>query len=84
MAAVGVPGGVGVVLEQVDVPSDALLAQPAFGVDQQPLEDALTRLVMRDQVSHVVALRRRVLGMAAYVEIQAGAVAQEHVTAAAP
>ena len=50
VAAVGVAGGVGVVLEQVDVAGDALLAQPPLGVDQQALEDPLPRLVVRDQV----------------------------------
>ena len=50
VAAVGVPGRVGVVLEQVDVPGDALFAQPLVGVDQQPLEDPLPRLVVRDQI----------------------------------
>jgi len=32
MAAVGVTGGVGVVLEQVDVPGDALFTQPTLGI----------------------------------------------------
>src|SRR5579859_7236972 len=84
MTAVGVARGVGVVLEQVDIPGDALLAEPPAGVDQEPLQDSLPGLVVGDQVDHVVALGCRVLGMAAHVQVQAGAVAEEHVAAAAP
>ena len=84
MAAVGVAGGVGVVLEQVDVAGDALVVQPLLGVDQQPLEDPLPRLVVGDQLGDVVALGRGVLGVAADVEVEPGAVAEEDVAAAAP
>ena len=56
VAAVGVAGGVGVVLEEVDVAGDPLVAQPALGVDQQALEHPLPRLVVGDQVDDVVAL----------------------------
>src|SRR6266511_4082736 len=84
VAAVGVAGRVGVVLEQVDVAGDALLVQPALGVHQQALEDALARLVVHHQIDQVVALGRGVLRVGADVEVQPGAVAQEHVRAAAP
>ena len=40
VAAVGVAGGVGVVLEQVDLAADALLAQPLLGAAHEALEDA--------------------------------------------
>ena len=65
-------------------PGDALLAQPPLGVDQQALEDPLARLVVGDEVDDVVALGRRVLRVAADVEVEPGAVAQEDVAAAAP
>ena len=84
MAAVRVPGGVRVVLEQVDVPADPLRAQPVAGVRHQPLQDPLARLVVRDQVDHAVALRGGVFGMTAHVKIEAAAVAQEDVTAPPP
>ena len=84
VAAVGVAGGVGVVLEQVDLAGDALVVQPLLGVEQQPLEDPLPRLVVGDQLDDVVALGRGVLGVAADVEVEPGAVAQEDVAAAAP
>ena len=84
VAAVGVAGGVGVVLEQVDVTGDALFAQPPLGVDEQALEDPLPRLVVRDEVDDVVALGRGVLGVAADVEVEPGAVAEEDVAGAAP
>ena len=84
VAAVGVAGRVGVVLEQVDLAGDALVVQPLLGVEEQPLEDPLPRLVVGDQLDDVVALRGGVLGVAADVEVEPGAVAQEDVAAAAP
>ena len=84
VAAVGVAGGVGVVLEQVDLAGDALVVQPLLGVEEQPLEDPLPRLVVGDQLDDVVALGRGVLRVAADVEVEPGAVAQEDVAAAAP
>ncbi len=84
VAAVGVAGGVGVVLEQVDLAGDALVVQPLLGVEEQPLEDPLPRLVVGDQLDDVVALGGGVLRVAADVEVEPGAVAQEDVAAAAP
>ena len=84
VAAVGVAGRVGVVLEQVDVAADALVDEPALGVDEQVLEDPLAGLVVRDQLAQRVALGRRVLGVAADVQVEPGPVAQEHVRRAAP
>ena len=84
VAAVGVARGVGVVLEQVDLAVDALLGQPPLGVDHQALEDPLPRTVVDDQLAQVVALPRRVLGVAADVQVQPRPVAQEHVRAAPP
>ena len=84
VAAVGVAGGVGVVLEEVDVAGDALVVQALLGVDEQSLEDPLPRLVVGDQLDDVVALGGGVLRVAADVEVEPGAVAQEHVARAAP
>ena len=84
VAAVGVAGRVGVVLEQVDVAGDAFLVQPPLGVDEQALEDPLPGLVVRHQVDEVVALGRRVLRVGADVEVEPGAVAQEDVAATGP
>src|SRR3712207_4765537 len=84
VAAVAVAGRVGVVLEQVDVAGDALLGQPLLGVDQQALEDPLAGLVVHHELGQVVALGGGVLGVAAHVEVQPGAVAQEDVGAAPP
>jgi hypothetical protein len=84
VAAVGVAGGVGVVLEQVDVAVDAVVGEPVLGVDHQPFEDPLPCPVVRDEVDQVVALGRRVLGVAADVEVEPRTVAQEDVAAAPP
>ena len=84
VAAVGVAGRVGVVLEQVDVAGDAVLAQPPLGVDHEALEDPLPGPVVDDQLADVVALGGGVLGVRADVEVQPSAVAQEDVARAAP
>ena len=84
VAAVGVAGRVGVVLEQVDVAGDALFVQPPLGVDEQALQDPLAGLVVDDQLAHGVALGRGVLRVRADVQVQPGAVAQEDVAGAPP
>src|SRR5207248_7998857 len=50
----------------------------------QAFERALPRLVVGDEIDEVVALRGGVLGVAANVEVEAGAVLEEDVGAAAP
>ena len=84
VTAVAVARRVGVVLEQVDRAADAFLAEALLGRHQQALEDPLARLVVHDEVVQRVAFRRRVLGVGADVEVQPGAVLQEHVAAATP
>src|SRR5918994_1901718 len=84
VAAVRVARGVRVVLEQVDAAPDALVAQLLRRRNQELLEDPLTGLVMGQQVEDRVALRRGVLGVTAHVEVQPGAVCEEHVARPAP
>ena len=84
MAAVGVAGGVGVVLEEVHDSADAFFAEALLGAREQALEDALPRLVVAHEVVDRVALGRGVLGVAAHVEVQAGAVLEKHVARPAP
>src|SRR3954447_20032837 len=84
VAAVGVAGGVGVVLEQEDLAGDALFVQPALGVDHQALEDPLPRAVVDDELPHVVALGGRVLGVRTDVQVQARPVAEEDVARPPP
>lgn len=84
VAAVGVARGVGVVLEQEDVAADALVGEPALGVHEEVLEDPLACFVVRDELGQVVALGRRVFRVRAHVEVEPGAVGQEHVGRASP
>ncbi|CAB4953850.1 unannotated protein [freshwater metagenome] len=84
MTPVGVARRIGVVLEEVDVAVDALVAQPLLGVDHQTFENALPRPVVGDQLQNVVALGGGVLGVTAHVEVEARSVAQEYVAAAPP
>ena len=59
-------------------------AEPLLGALHEALEDALPRLVVHDEVVDRVALRRRVLGVAADVEVEAGAVLEEDVAGPTP
>src|SRR5690606_33943698 len=79
VAAVGVARRVGVVLEEVDLPSDPLLFQPLLGRVDEAFEDALTGLVVGHDIGQRVTLGSGVLGVAADVEVEPGAVLQEAV-----
>ena len=59
-------------------------AEALLGAADEALEDALPRLVVDDEVVDRVALGRGVLGVAADVEVEPGAVLEEHVAGAAP
>ncbi len=59
-------------------------AAPALCVDEQAFKGALAGFVMNHEVDDVVAFRRRILGVTADIEIQAGAVAEEDIARAAP
>ena len=70
MAAVAVPGGVGVVLEQVDVAVHAFVAEALLGTGEELFEDPLPCLVVHDEFTHAVTFGRGVLGVAADVEVE--------------
>jgi hypothetical protein len=84
VAAVGVAGTIGVVLEQEHLAANALFPQSLLGALDEALEDPLPRLVVDDQVVDRVALRRRVLRVAPDVEVEPGAVLEEDVARPAP
>ena len=84
VATVGIARGVGVVLEQIDVASDALFSKSLLGIHTEPFQDPLPRTIVSDQLLHAVAFRSRILRVAAYIEIQPGPVAQEDIAASAP
>src|SRR4029434_3105876 len=70
---------VGVVLEDRQLPADALLADLLLGVVLQVFQDALAGLVVDDELARRGALGRRVLGVAARVLVEARAVLEEDV-----
>src|SRR6185436_11585343 len=84
VTAIGVARRVGVVLEDVDLAGDALVGYPLLGVGDKALDDALAGLVVGDQLPDVVALGSGVLGVAAHVEIEPGAVREKDVGRTAP
>ncbi|CPU64526.1 Uncharacterised protein [Mycobacteroides abscessus] len=84
MAAVRVAGGVGVVLEQVDVATDALVGETLLGIDEQIFQNTLAGAVMGDQLHQAVAFGGGVFRVATDVEVEPGAVAQKDVGAATP
>ena len=79
VAAVGVPDEVGVVLEDRELPGDALFADLLFGVVFEFFEDPLAGLVVDDELARRRAFRRCVLGMATGVLVEARAVLEEDV-----
>jgi hypothetical protein len=84
MTAIGVPRGIGVVLEEVDDAADAFVAQPRLGRANETLENALARLVVSDEVLDRVTLGRGIFGVTADVEIEAGAVLERDVARSSP
>ena len=84
VAAVAVAGGVGVVLEQVDVAVHAFVTEALLGADEELFEDPLPCLVVHNELTHAVAFGRGVLGVAADVEVEPSAVGEEDVAAATP
>ena len=84
MAAVAVPGGVGVVLEQVDVAVHAFVAEALLGTGEELFEDPLLPCRAHDEFTHAVTFGRGVLGVAADVEVEPGPVRKEDVAAATP
>jgi hypothetical protein len=79
VAAVGVAGRVGVVLEQEDVPADALVGQPTLGVDEQVLQNPLAGLVVGHQLGQRVALRGGVFRVRADVQVEPRTVSKKNV-----
>src|SRR2546425_13345591 len=79
VAAVGVAGRVGVVLEQQDISRNAVFPEALFGLVQEVLHDALAGLVVNDQLGDVVAFRGRVLGVEAGIEIEPGPVFEKDI-----
>src|SRR3989304_7595943 len=73
VTAVRVARRVGVVLEEQDVPRDAVLPEALLRLVEEVLDDPLPGLVVDAQVHDVVALGGGVLGVAPGVEVQAGA-----------
>ena len=69
VATVGIARRVGVVLEQIDVASDALLSESLLGIHAQPFQNALPRTIVGDQLLHAVAFSGRILRVAAYIEV---------------
>ncbi|SKV39696.1 Uncharacterised protein [Mycobacteroides abscessus subsp. abscessus] len=84
MAAVRVACGVGVVLEQIDVATNALVGETLLGIDEQIFQNTLAGTVMGDQLHQTVAFGGGVFRVAAHVEVEPGAVAQKDVGAATP
>ena len=61
------------------LPEMPVFPQPLLRLVQEVLDDALAGLVMDDELGDVVALGRRVLGVEAGVEVEAGAVLEEDI-----
>src|SRR5207248_1573428 len=84
VTAVRVARAISVVLEEEHLAANSLLAEALLGALHEPFEDALAGLVVDHEVADRVAFWGRVLGMAADVEVEAGAVLEEDVARPAP
>ncbi len=84
VAAVGVAGTVGVVLEDEDLAPDPLLLEPLLGPPNQSFEDSLPRLVVGNYVIEGVAFGGGEFGMRSDIEIEPGAIFEEDVGRPAP
>ena len=84
VTSVGIPCRVGVVLEQIDHAPYALVAKAALRGGDQALENALSCLVMRDEVFDRVTFGSGVLGVASHVEVQPGSVLEKDVARTTP
>ena len=84
VAAVGVSGGIGVVLEEVDLAPDALLCQSFLGGVLKSFEHPLPCPIVGHEVVQAVALRSGVLGVAPDIQVEPGAVLEEDVGASPP
>ena len=84
MTSVTVACRVGVVLEEVDLASDAFFFQTLFGRLDKRFEDPFAGFVVGNDVFKLVALGSGVLGMTADVQVQPGTVLEEDVGGPSP
>ena len=79
MAPIGIPQGIRVVLENIDVSGKAFFPETLFRRGQTGFENPLTGLFVYHQLEYVVTLRRRILGMTPGVLIKPSPVREERV-----
>src|ERR687891_2816638 len=79
MATVRISDGVSIIFVDIQVPGQPFLAEFHLRAVQKALEDALTCLVIGDNIVWAGALRGSVFGMRARIEIKAGAIFEESV-----
>ena len=84
MAAIGVAGGVGVVLEEVYLTAYPLLVEAHLGGAEKGLQDPLSRLVVSHQLAHRIAFGRRILRMRTDIQVEPGSVLEEVVRRTPP
>src|SRR5919106_2794814 len=79
MATVGVAHEIGVVLEDRQATTQALLTQPLFGIIEQVFENTLTSFVIDHDIRRAGAFWGGVFRMTAGVEVETSPVFQENV-----
>ena len=79
VTAVGVAGGVRVVLERLDSPDDPVGPESPISPRHEVLDESLARPVVGHEFDEVVAFRRGVLGVEARIDVQPRAVLQEDI-----
>lgn len=84
MAAIGISREIRVVFEQMNRPANSFLMQTLLCLDHQFLEDALSSLILGNEIGDSVALSCCVLRMTADVQIETCSIFQEDIRRSPP
>ena len=79
MTTVGVTDGINVVLQQVDLATDALVGKLCFSLFSEFIQDDLARAVVRYQLRDRIALSGGVLRVASDIEVHTTSIGGENV-----
>ena len=84
VAAIGIAGRIGVVLEQIDITGDAFFAEALLRVHEKSLKDSLSCFVVNNGRDDVVTLGSGVFRVTANIKVETCTVAEEDVRTTPP
>ena len=77
MAPVGIPQGIRVIFENIDVAGEPFFSEALFGYGQTGFEDSLSSFFMHHQLENIIALGSGILGVTAGILIKSGPIREE-------